>query len=62
MTDYVRAKDKSNGVETSIPASWLDTEPDAWVVVDKPATSADGTPLPPKVPAPLADLKKPAKG
>lgn len=62
MAEFIRVRDNGNGVETTIPAAWLDTEPGAWTVLDKPATFADGTHLPPKVPAPLADLKKPAKG
>ena len=57
MSEFVRAKCLANDVESTIPAAWLKTEPDAWKRLNKPALAADGTHLPPKVPAPLADLK-----
>ena len=46
MPDYIRVKAKDTKHELSIVESAFD--PDAYDKVDKPATSADGTPLPPK--------------
>lgn len=50
--EVVRAKDKATGAHKTIPASWLDTEPGAWTVVESsPALNPDGTRLPDKVAA-----------
>ena len=48
MPEFVRAKCVTSGHEKSIPASWLESEPEAWEVVDKEAVHADGSPLPDK--------------
>lgn len=46
MPEYVRVKAKDTKHELSIVASAFD--PEAYDEIDKAATNADGTPLPPK--------------
>lgn len=56
MSEFVRARCVATGNEKSIPAAWLVSEADCWEVVEKPATRADGTPLPDKPAKPLESL------
>ena len=53
MPDYIRVKAKDTKHELSIVASAFD--PEAYDKVDKPATYADGTPLPTKHHKSLSD-------
>jgi hypothetical protein len=60
MPEFVRAKCVTSGHEKSIPASWLESEPDAWKALDgKEAVNADGSPLPDKHNKNLSSLSKP---
>lgn len=45
MPEFIRVKDKSTKHEKSIPA---ESSLEGWEVLDKPATSPDGSPLPDK--------------
>lgn len=45
MPDFIRVKDKQTKHEKSIP---FDASREGWDVLNKPATYADGTPLPDK--------------
>lgn len=56
MPEYVRVKQKGTGHELSVVASAVDANPDAYTRLDKAATKADGTPLPPKYHQSLSDL------
>lgn len=54
MPEYIRVRQRETGHELSIIASaYTET---AYERVDKPATSADGEPLPPKYHKPLSSL------
>jgi hypothetical protein len=59
MPEFVRAKCVTSGHEKSIPASWLESEPEAWEAVEKPAVHTDGSPLPDKHHKDLSSLSKP---
>lgn len=49
MTEYVRVKDKATRHEYSITRDSYEADPDPYELLDKkPATQADGTPLPAK--------------
>lgn len=45
MSEFIRVKCKTTGHEKSIRS---DASREGWDVLDKPATQADGTPLPDK--------------
>lgn len=46
--DYLRVKQKGTGTELSILRHMYDFAPDAYDLLDKPATNAGGDPLPMK--------------
>ena len=48
MPEYVRVKQKETGAEVSIFRHMYDFAPDAYDLLDKPATNAGGDPLPTK--------------
>lgn len=55
MPDYIRVKQKDTGHEVSILQSMYDFAPDAYMVLDKPATNAGGDVLPPKFKTTVTD-------
>ena len=48
MTDYVRVKQTETGHELTISQSMYDFAPDAYEVLDKPATDSGNNPIPAK--------------
>lgn len=48
MIEFVRVKDKGTRHEYSITRDSYEADPDPYELLSKPATQADGTPLPPK--------------
>lgn len=60
--EVVRAKDKTTGAHKTIPAAWLDSEPDAWAVIkSSPAVNPDGTRRPDKTAVAKANASVPEK-
>ncbi len=59
MAEFYRVRDKATRHEYSVRPSQFN--PDAHALLDKPAVTRGGEPLPPKHYVPLADVKPKAK-